>query len=108
MTLSNKVKDIAGLIGEFYLQKNNGNYAAAEHEIRKLNITELSISITELTDDAKVVITLGRPGLIIGRKGENYEKLAQFLRQTAGYGLEIMEAKEQLLDYLIPYNPEVD
>lgn len=84
--------EVARQIGYFYLDKNGGDLPKATKELESLRISKI-----ELTD-ATITIHLGRPGLIIGRKGANFEALEKHL----GKKISIYEA-EHWLDYLIPY-----
>lgn len=90
--LSDEVREVASQIGQFYLQKNSYDYAATEKEITSLRITTLEIK------EGEVVITLARPGSIIGRKGENIEKLTKFLNRK----IRIVEDKDPLYYWLVP------
>lgn len=62
-------------IGNFYLQKFNGDYSKAGEEVRKLQVTDIKV----LEDE--VEISLGRPGLLIGKGGENIDKLSAHLKK---------------------------
>lgn len=90
--LSDEVREVASQIGQFYLQKNDYDYAATEKEITSLRVTTLEIK------EGKVVITLARPGLIIGRKGENIGNLAKFLNRK----IHIVEDQDPLYYWLVP------
>ena len=41
--MTDQEKEIARKIGQFYLQKNNGDYSKAEAEINAMNITSIKI-----------------------------------------------------------------
>lgn len=96
---SKKVKDVAERIGEFYLHKNNGDYSKTAKEIVEINFTKL-----EVTEDDVVIITTSRPGLLIGKKGENIVGLQLFLSKDT----KIVEEMEPLNDLIIPYPPEYE
>lgn len=64
---------IAHKISNFYLQKNANDYAKAKEEIEKLRIFDIRLN------GENVEIYLGRPGLIIGKKGTNIDNLTAFL-----------------------------
>ena len=49
-------------------------------------------------------ITTSRPGLLIGKRGSNIEELSDWLKKK----VKIIEAKDDLNNYLIPYPPEDD
>lgn len=60
-------------IGEFYLNKNEGDYEKAQREVQNLGISEV------IATGDSVLIKLSRPGLFIGKRGENMDKLGAFL-----------------------------
>jgi len=91
---SEEAKDAARKIGLFYLEKNNNNYEATEQEINKLRITKVDVT------DNKVIIITERPGLLIGKRGENIDKLTEAL----GMNVHIIEEFDPLSAYLIPYD----
>lgn len=93
--LNEKLIDIVSLIGEFYLRKNDNDYVKTSVEIKQLKITEIKL------DDKSVLITLKRPGLLIGKRGENIDKLEKFLSMK----VKIFETENSELDYLIPEPP---
>jgi hypothetical protein len=90
--LSHQVAERARKIGEFYLQKNNNDYAATAKELTDLQIIKLDV-VFEYT-----VITTARPGKLIGRKGKNIDDLTAFL----GGKIKIIEDMDCLLDTMIP------
>jgi ribosomal protein S3 len=63
-------------LSTFYLIKNNHDYQKAAKEVISLNITDIEVQGEEIH------IYLNRPGLIIGRKGENIDALTKFLGKT--------------------------
>jgi hypothetical protein len=92
-----KTREVCEKIGQFYLQKHSGNYDKAAIEITKLGITGVLVSHN------KIIIQLYRPGLLIGKKGENIENLQAFL----GVSLHIEEESLPKWDDLIILdNPE--
>ena len=103
--LSDETKELASMIGFFYLEKNNHDYIKAEEEIKSLHITALTIKENSGSErnycNPSIEITIGRPGLLIGPKGTNIEKLAKHL----GRNILIKEDVDNLLSYLIPQNP---
>lgn len=75
-------KDVLHEIGQFYLtlelEDPNNNissdcYELAIKKLKELEITHIKISGNTLT------IYLGRPGILIGKKGENIYKLERYL-----------------------------
>ena len=83
--------EVCKKIGQFYLNKNEGNYENAATEILRLGFTSVIA-----TPDV-VVVELCRPGLFIGKRGENVDKLSAFL----GKKIHIIEA-ESITDFIIP------
>ena len=89
-----KEQEIAMVIGQYYLKKNDGDYTATQAEVEKLRIT----SIRSLGPGEGIEITLSRPGLLIGRRGAEIEALSQFL----GMKVKIVECRDHWLDWLVP------
>lgn len=98
--ITKDVKEICEQIGEFYLNKYNGNYAETEEHILRLGFS--SIELDE--NKTKVTVIVARPGLFIGKRGENVEQLEKCL----GKKIHIIESPENLNDYLIPVEPYDD
>jgi ribosomal protein S3 len=92
MMLDQKVRDVAKKIGNFYLLKNNGDYAKTEEEINSLQISKI-----EVTDDT-VAITTNRPGLLIGRRGTNVDMLTEALKMK----IKIIEEEDAIINWLVP------
>lgn len=95
---SKETQEVARLIGLFYLEKNNNDYVATEEEIKRLQITDIEV------EHCEIIVELSRPGLFIGKRGENVEQLQKYLHEH-GFKrkLHIKEAKQNILDFLIPY-----
>lgn len=72
-----KTKIICGQIGQFYLQKHNGDHEAANQQIKNLHITKIETVYIDGFD--YLLIYTARPGILIGPKGQDIEKLAEFL-----------------------------
>jgi len=76
----NSAKEIYSLdkilrkFAEFYLDKNEGNLEYARDEIRRLGIKGIYL------DDNDLVVTLSKPGLFIGRYGNNIINLENYLK----------------------------
>lgn len=91
--LDNKTHEIAVSIGNFYLKKNDDDYKKTEEDILNLRIVKLEVR------DEVVIITTSRPGLLIGKRGENIDLLSKHL----GMKLKIIEDQDNLIDCMIPY-----
>jgi len=81
---SAKLEQIGYDIASFYLNKNKNDYVAAEKEVISLNITDIQID----PYNSKLRIFTARPGLLVGRKGENLDNLSKHLKRE----IEIVEA----------------
>jgi hypothetical protein len=95
--LSDKDKEVARKIGQFYLQKNNRDYKATALEIATLGINEIKVR-----EDGVVEITAERVGPLIGRRASNLNELIKFLDMK----LHIKEDPDPLSSYLIPQDWE--
>ena len=104
--LSDKVRNLATGIGNFYLLKNEGDYARTERELLALGITKLEfLDHNEKGEpEDSLHITLNRPGLLIGRKGSNVDALTADLKVK----IIVHEDTDSLLSALIPYDPFFD
>ena len=100
--LSQEVKDVAERIGQYYLEKNHGDYASTELEITSLHISEIQVD-NSLAHSIAISITTARPGLLIGKRGTNIDALEKYLNTK----VKIIEDKDPLHSYLIPYPDEV-
>ena len=88
---------IAQCIGEYYLEKNNFDYKKTEEDVSLLGITQIEHKLDT------IIITLQRCGILIGRRGENIDKLQKFLASKTKYTkLDIKEDK--IISWLIPYD----
>ena len=96
-TPDSKHLEIGYKIASFYLEKHNGDYAAAEKEVKSLCITDI-----KLIEDKHISIYLSRPGLLIGRHGINIENLSVFLDMK----ITIVEAFNWV-DVLVPFDQEI-
>jgi ribosomal protein S3 len=113
------IQEVAQKIGHFFIGRVTEDYRTLTRLIRKFAINvelddakivgqaiektmvDLRITKIELVNN-EVIVTTGRPGLIIGRKGETIDKLTLFL----GKHVKIVEAEDNILDYLVPFQPE--
>lgn len=72
--ISEELRDIATKISNFYLEKYNGDYKEAAAAVSRLKVHDVQIP-----EGGGIKIILARPGFLIGRKGENLEKLSAYL-----------------------------
>jgi predicted RNA-binding protein Jag len=91
---SPEAQETAYKISDFYLTKHRGNYTDAIDDIDKLRISNIEVI------DGVVSIHTPRPGLLIGRKGENINALSAFL----GVQIKICESYDWE-SILFPYDP---
>jgi ribosomal protein S3 len=92
-------RDFARMIGEFYLIKNRGDYKKTSEEIATIQITGVDYNCRVLR------IVTGRPGLIIGRRGENIDKLKEYVLKQIGEIFELKIIEDKVIPYLYPYEP---
>lgn len=104
--ISVEVKEIARHIGHFFLEKNGLDYAAACAEIEKLRINNISIYEKRTNGEITIEIETSRPGLVIGGRGEQIDKLSKYLEQffMNQVKIRLVETKETILDFLLPVN----
>lgn len=95
--LSEEVRDFARKIGQFYLQKLEGDYTLATQAVVDLQISKLEVR----ESDGSLAITTARPGLLIGVRGKNIDALTKYL----GVHVKIIEEPDPLIHYLIPHEP---
>ena len=97
---SQELQDIGYEIGHFYLKKCGNNYQAAQKEVESLKITNI-----EKVNDDTINITLARPGLLIGRKGQNIEALVDHLKKkiniTEGFHWDSVLVPEDPMGYML-------
>jgi hypothetical protein len=93
-----EVIKVAKAIGQFYLNKHDGDYDKAEDELVRLGISHI-----EMIENG-VAIVLYRVGLLIGKKGDNIEALGKHL----GLNVKIYEEAQPLISFLVPYDEEAD
>lgn len=95
--ITKDVKEICEQIGEFYLNKNLLDYQKTEIEILRIGFSNIELD----ENKTKVTVTVARPGLFIGSRGQNVEQLEKCL----GKKIHIVEERENLNDLLIPVEP---
>ena len=77
----------------FYLAKNNNDYQKTADEIRSMRVAEI-IAIGDV-----VLIKVGRPGVLIGKRGQNIDAL----QAAIGKKIHIVEVEDSDIEYyLIP------
>lgn len=86
---SKEVLEAADNIGHFYLEKHGGDVYAANQEIERVRINNLSF------EDGALVIETSRPGILIGKRGENIKALQERLGS-----IKITETRETITDYI--------
>lgn len=91
-TWSNEVREICWQIGVFYLKKFGGCYEEAEKRIVGIGFEDVV-----LMKDGSVEIYVRRPGLFIGKRGEDVGKLSEHL----GRKIKIFE-ENCIEDFIIP------
>ena len=94
--LPKPIREAAKLIGEFYLQKNNGDYNKTEQEIINLRISKLEII------GNKLHITTELPGWLIGKRGENIYKIETLFKEKMQLGISVSEDQDCLQSCLVP------
>ncbi len=98
--LSNEVREVAQSIGQFYLKKNGGDIEKANQEIEALRITKI-----EVGENCVALITIERPGLLIGRMGTNIDALTQHLSSLCPKGIRILEESDPIGSWLMVTDP---
>lgn len=99
MEYSGKEKEIFRRIGEFFLELSNNDYELAKNTIKDLGITKINV-LSET-----IVISLSRPGLLIGKRGVQINSLTNYLKGYGIYGINRIEMiEDDLFHFLIPHN----
>jgi predicted metal-dependent RNase len=95
MTDEHKTYEVSVQIGFFYFEKAEGEDTRAKIDKAYKEIESLGITRIEVENDT-ATIYLSRPGLIIGRKGENIQKLLEFIQKRVSFEvkLNIKETKD--------------
>jgi len=96
------LKNIAIQIGEYYLQRHNGSHELACDEIKLLGVVGLTLRKTLY--GYTLEITLIRPGILIGRRGENIEKLKDFLSTVFSKRIAIKIIEDKIIQHIFPYD----
>lgn len=91
-------KDITRVIGYFYFERENENEDVACEAIRDLQIHKIEYT------DGVVIITLSRPGFLIGKKGENIIRLTEYLKKEFKDMKEIKIIEDNILCHLYDFD----
>lgn len=97
--IKDEAKNVAFLIGEFFLKKHAGNYKNCIEELKNINITRVCV----IKD--RIVIECCRPGLLIGRKGMQVSDLYDFLKKEISERVEIHIKENRICQYVFPNDP---
>jgi ribosomal protein S3 len=92
-------QELAVKIGYFYLEKNKGDYEKTYKEIRELEISKIS------KHKNIILITLGRPGLLVGCHGKNIKNLQDYLKKEyskTDLNVVIHVKEDKVLNWLYP------
>lgn len=131
LTKEQKLKSVLDKIGEFYLKKNNGDYEKAEGEVISLRITNVKVCTRfeyavdnhynnpnrflafintnkDKLQEEIVVITLARVGAIIGKRGDNIEKLSAHLNTHVLIIEDMHNPTDKILFYIASQKPYAD
>ena len=103
--LTEQEKELAKKFGNFYLQKNCGNYTTCQAEITNLQISQFKLLQEQCPtckghEYTRLQIVCVRVGLFIGKLGKNIDELENYL----GIKIKLEEEKDPLYQYLIPYD----
>jgi ribosomal protein S3 len=106
------LREIARLIGYYYLEKNKNTDVKEEYSKTREEIIDLGITQLKLKGNI-LIITLSRPGLLIGRHGDNITALLNFLRNKLKKNDLRIDIKEDiiittLLSYDYSYDKDFD
>jgi len=95
-------RQAASRIGYFYVSLTQGDYKKAWEWLHDLDISNILYNKRKQS----IIITLGRPGLLIGYKGKNIEALQKFLNKEYGCPISIKLKEEKILSALYPMDPD--
>ena len=104
---------ITHLIQDFYLEKNKDPdiekmYSKARAEIIALGITQIKLKFKSWDCSNVFTIVLCRPGLIIGRHGDNIDALQKYLSLHIKFikNFKLAIEEDKVMGWLLPYQPE--
>jgi ribosomal protein S3 len=98
MKFLEKEEKILNAIGYFYLEENEYDYKETSKNLKELSIHNITY------ENSRVNIYLERPGLMIGKKGENLEKLTGYISNYIKEKISITVMEMNINDHLIPFN----
>jgi len=98
-------KTVIRTIGQFYLEKNSMNYIECHRELDMLQIRDVSVDNIIATSPSlvcknskRINITLERPGILIGKNGENIEALKKYLKENLSFDEFVINLKESSIN----------
>ena len=105
MEYTSKEKEVISQIGKFFLERNlkKSDNETKFHQVylqTREEIQDLCITRIIFTSDRSIDIYLGRPGLLIGKKGEQINELSEHLKKYGINKIQIIE--DDLFMHLIP------
>jgi len=102
-----KIHQIIYKLQDFYLEKNQDpdvdkQYSKTQEEMLSMGITQLKLRKNIFT------IVLRRPGLLIGRHGDNIDALQKYLLEHVKTvkNIKLRIEEDNITNWLIPYRPE--
>jgi len=103
---ANRARKVGSLIADFYLERHKDKPIEEQYEQARQEIVSLGISGLAWKSNV-ITVTLSRPGLLIGRHGDNIKALEMFLKERLPFKhLNIEE--DTVLWSLYPHIPEHD
>jgi hypothetical protein len=84
-------------IGYFFLQRNENSFDKTRKHLKDLFITDVRYKNKILT------IRLGRPGILIGKRGETIDALKKHLEASLGEGLKIKIVENNIDEFLYSF-----
>ena len=92
-------------IGNYYLSLYMDNDSKDPYNEAIDDIVQLGITKVKWIGN-KISITTTRPGLLIGRRGENLDKLGVFLSKELCCNVHLDLIEDIITSWLIPYDPK--
>ena len=84
-------------------------YAKTREEMLSMGITQLKLKFNSWDCTNVFTIVLRRPGLLIGRHGENIDALQKYLKEHVKVveNIKLAIEEDNITNWLIPYQPEM-